>query len=96
MREPNKRRSRLRLPRRFRIGRDGRRMAREEVEPIPGKRGAGAAPRQVEGRTRPITIALPQERQIEQPFTGIVEDLEAEYGVAADTADETARREAQR
>src|SRR5207245_6361582 len=61
------------------------------------------APRQVEGRARPLAVALAQERQIEQPFAGIIEDLEGDFGSAAGgtpdrvaAAEEPPRREAQR
>jgi len=73
----------VRLNRRLRIAGAVRRMAGEKVEPIPGERRAHPAPRQIEGHARPLAIALTQQRQVEQPFAGIIEDLEGDLGNAA-------------
>ena len=60
------------------------RMAGHKIEPIAGERGAHPAARQGEGRARPITIALLQQRQVEQPFAGIIENFDGQLGGAAE------------
>src|SRR5207247_9551989 len=80
----------VRLPCHRRIAGALCRVARQKVEPFPGERPAHAAPRQVEDGSRPLSEALSEEREIEQPFAGVVEDFEAKFGVAAGgAADET-------
>src|SRR6516162_776385 len=49
-------------------------------------------PRSLEGCSRPIAVALTQKRQVEQPFAGIIKDLEAELGGAAGGSAQEARR----
>ena len=59
-------------------------MIAEEGEKLAADFRAQAAPPQLQHRARPFGIALRQQRQIEQPFAGIVDDLELERGGLAE------------
>ena len=51
--------------------------------PFRGKPRARLLPRQRETLTRPLLVALVEQRQIEQPFAGIIDDVERERAVRA-------------
>ena len=51
--------------------------------PLRRERRAGTLARQAEALARPLLIALVEQRQVEQPFAGIVDDIERQRAVRA-------------
>ena len=66
-------------------------MPESACVPFRGDAGAMRLARQRERLRRPFGVALPQQRQVEQPFAGIVDDVEIEPA-ASEAALEEARQ----
>jgi hypothetical protein len=62
----------------------GFRLARCELRvPVPGKARARTLARQREAFGGPLLVGLLEQRQVEQPFAGIVDDVERQLALGA-------------
>jgi hypothetical protein len=68
-------------------------MLLDELEEFSSRLGAQAAPVEPQRRARPLGVGLVEQRQVEQPFAGIVDDAQRDRRrVAADLGEELPRR----
>src|SRR5262249_42723193 len=68
-------------------------MVAEEGEEVARDLGARAGAAEPQRGARPIGVALREQRQVEQPFARVVDDLEPQRrGAAADLVEEKAER----